>query len=115
GRLGGEEFAIVIYDAGRDKGLAIGERIRLAFEDAAADVDGRPVGGTLSMGMAIAETNLFDIPAVLAPADEALYCAKERGRNRVEVASLQLVLDRAKETEPHRRSAEAVAAAIGAA
>ena len=41
GRLGGEEFAIVIYDAGRDKGLAIAERIRLSFETAAADVDGR--------------------------------------------------------------------------
>ena len=54
-----------------------------------------PIGGTVSMGMAIAETNLFDIPALLAQADEALYCAKERGRNRVEVASLQLVLDRA--------------------
>ena len=41
GRLGGEEFAIVIYDSGRDKGLAIAERIRLAFETAAAEVDGR--------------------------------------------------------------------------
>ena len=89
----------MIYDAGRDKGLAIAERIRLSFETAAAEVDGRPIGGTVSMGMAIAETSLFDIPALLAQADEALYCAKERGRNRVEVASLQLVLDRAKEAE----------------
>ncbi len=89
----------MIYDSGRDKGLAIAERIRLAFETAAAEVDGRPIGGTVSMGMAIAETNLFDIPALLAQADEALYCAKERGRNRTEVASLQLVLDRAKEAE----------------
>ena len=89
----------MIYDSGRDKGLAIAERIRLAFETAAAEVDGRPIGGTVSMGMAIAETNLFDIPALLAQADEALYCAKERGRNRIEVASLQLVLDRAEEAE----------------
>jgi diguanylate cyclase (GGDEF)-like protein len=99
GRLGGEEFAIVIYDSGRDKGLAIAECIRLAFETAAAEVDGRRVGGTVSMGISIAETNLFDIPALLAQADEALYCAKERGRNRTEVASLQLVLDRAREAE----------------
>jgi len=99
GRLGGEEFAMVIYDAGRDKGLAIAERIRLSFETAAADVDGRAIGGTVSMGMALAETGLFDIPALLGQADEALYCAKERGRNRVEIASLQLVLDRAEEAE----------------
>ena len=94
GRLGGEEFAMVIYDAGHDKGLAIAERIRMSFETAAADVNGRAIGGTVSMGMALAETNLFDIPALLAQADEALYCAKERGRNRVEVAPLQLVLER---------------------
>jgi diguanylate cyclase (GGDEF)-like protein len=114
GRLGGEEFAIVIYDSGRDKGLAIAERIRLAFEDATVEVDGRQIGGTLSMGMAIAETNLFDIPAVLAQADEALYCAKERGRNRVEVASLQLMVERAKVADQRGRPAEALAA-VGAA
>src|SRR5258708_3819692 len=107
GRLGGEEFAMVIYDAGRDKGLAIAERIRLSFETAAADVDGRAIGGTVSMGMALAETSLFDIPALLAQADEALYCAKERGRNRVEVASLQLVVDGAGAAEQrHPMSAE---------
>ncbi len=99
GRLGGEEFAMVIYDAGHDKGLAIAERIRMSFETAAADVNGRAIGGTVSMGMALAETSLFDIPALLAQADEALYCAKERGRNRVEVASLQLVLDRTEAAE----------------
>jgi predicted signal transduction protein with EAL and GGDEF domain len=67
----------------------------MSFETAAADVNGRAIGGTVSMGMALAETNLFDIPALLAQADESLYCAKERGRNRVEVAPLQLVLERA--------------------
>ena len=86
GRLGGEEFAIVLHDSGREKALAVAERIRLAFEDAAADVDGRPIGGTVSIGMVVAEAGLIDVPALLGRADEALYCAKERGRNRVEMA-----------------------------
>ena len=100
GRLGGEEFAIVIYDCRpRQSAWPLPSAFGSTFETAAADVDGRPIGGTVSMGMVIAETNLFDISALLAQADEALYCAKERGRNRSEVASLQLVLDRAKEAE----------------
>ena len=105
GRLGGEEFAIVLYDAGREKGLAIAERIRLAFEDAAAEVDGRPVGGTVSIGMAISEPGLIDLPALLGRADEALYCAKERGRNRVEIASLK--------SAPERRTGRRAAVAAG--
>jgi len=104
GRLGGEEFVIVLCDAGRDKGLAIGERIRLSFETAAAEVGGRPVRGTVSMGMAVAENGLDDMSSLLAQADEALYCAKERGRNRIEFAGVQLMLDRAQEAERRRRA-----------
>jgi len=97
GRLGGEEFAIVLYDAGRDKALAIAERIRLSFENDAMEFDGREIGATVSMGMAICEDGTLDMSAMLAQADEALYCAKERGRNRIEAASLQMALDRAQE------------------
>jgi len=111
GRLGGEEFAILLYDAGRDKGLAIAERIRLSFEDAAAEIDGRPVGGTVSMGMVVCEDGVLDIAALLAQADEALYCAKEHGRNRIEAASLQLVLDRAETQDPRLVRAAAASAA----
>jgi diguanylate cyclase (GGDEF)-like protein len=104
GRLGGEEFAMVLYDCGRDKALTVAERIRLTFEAAAADAAGRPTGSTVSMGMVIAEANLSDIPSLLAQADQALYCAKERGRNCVEVASLQQVLERAKAAEQGGKS-----------
>jgi diguanylate cyclase (GGDEF)-like protein len=115
GRLGGEEFAMVLYDAGRDKGLAIAECIRLSFEDAAAAIDGNEVRGTVSMGMVVAEAGLLDVPALLAQADEALYCAKERGRNRIEIASLQLVLDRAKDGKQADRRVRPVARAATSA
>ena len=97
GRLGGEEFAIVLNGAGRENGLALAERIRTSFLEAAGDVDGRPVGGTVSIGMAISDGEVFDLAGLLAQADEALYCAKERGRNRVEVASLELIMQRTRE------------------
>jgi diguanylate cyclase (GGDEF)-like protein len=96
GRLGGEEFAILLYDTGREKAHATAEHIRLAFEDAAADVEGRPIGGTVSLGLVVAEPGFIDLPALLGRADEALYCAKERGRNRVEIASFHPTPERAR-------------------
>jgi diguanylate cyclase (GGDEF)-like protein len=93
GRLGGEEFAIVLYDAPQDKAAAAAERLRIAFAQATQDVEGRPVCATISIGMVHCQAPLLDVTGLLAQADQALYFAKERGRNRVEVASLGLVLD----------------------
>jgi diguanylate cyclase (GGDEF)-like protein len=94
GRLGGEEFAAVLYDTPHEHAQAVAERLRLAFAQATKDVDGHPVCATLSVGMVHCQTPLLDVPGLLAQADQALYFAKERGRNRVEVASLDLVLSR---------------------
>jgi diguanylate cyclase (GGDEF)-like protein len=101
---------VVLCDAGRENGLAIAERIRSSFAEAAGDVDGRPVGGTVSIGMAVCDNGQFDVAAMLAQADEALYCAKERGRNRVEVASLELIMQRAREAMSQTDLASRVAA-----
>jgi diguanylate cyclase (GGDEF)-like protein len=92
GRLGGEEFAAVLYNAGREKAVALAERIRWAFAEAATEVDGRLVNATVSIGVVVNLDQPFDVPDLLGQADQALYYAKERGRNRVEVASLDLVL-----------------------
>jgi diguanylate cyclase (GGDEF)-like protein len=92
GRLGGEEFAAILYDSGKENALLTAERVRTAFAAAAVEVDGRPVTATVSIGMVVSEDGPLDIPPLLAQADQALYCAKERGRNRVEIASLELVL-----------------------
>ena len=94
GRLGGEEFAVVLIDAGKDKSLVVAERIRESFARAALEVDNRPVGATVSIGLVHCEDAALDIVDLLAQADQALYFAKANGRNRVEIASLALVLDR---------------------
>lgn len=95
GRLGGEEFAVVLYDAAAEQALSAAEQLRGAFEQSTKDVDGRPVNATLSIGLVYSESPVLDVPGLLAQADQALYFAKERGRNRIEVASLNLVRDRA--------------------
>jgi diguanylate cyclase (GGDEF)-like protein len=100
GRLGGEEFAAVLYNANREKAVALAERIRSAFGEAARDVDGHLVGATVSIGVVVNQDQHLDVPELLGQADQALYYAKERGRNRVEVATLDLVLRRRDEASP---------------
>jgi diguanylate cyclase (GGDEF)-like protein len=93
GRLGGEEFAAMLYDTSRDKAVAVAERIRETFAKVAQDVDGRPVCATVSIGLVHCQEAVLAVPELLAQADQALYCAKERGRNRVEIASLEMILE----------------------
>jgi diguanylate cyclase (GGDEF)-like protein len=95
GRLGGEEFAAVLSDTSRDKAVAVAERIRESFAKVAQDVDGRPVCATVSIGLVHCQEAALDVPELLAQADQALYFAKERGRNRVEVATLDMMRERA--------------------
>jgi len=96
GRLGGEEFAALLYDSNRDKALAAAEEIRMTFTEATRDVDGKPINATVSIGVVVSHEAVSDLSALLAQADHALYRAKESGRDRVEIASIDLVLDRIK-------------------
>jgi diguanylate cyclase (GGDEF)-like protein len=94
GRLGGEEFAAILHDTNREKAVAASERMRETFSRMAQNADGRPVCATVSIGLVHCEEAVLDIPELLAQADQALYFAKENGRNRVEIASLDMILDR---------------------
>ena len=84
GRLGGEEFAAVVPG---DGGVAnnIAERIRTAFQAAGVTVDGHQLNATVSIGAAWT-INVVACERLIEAADGALYRAKEKGRNRLELA-----------------------------
>ncbi len=81
-RLGGEEFGIILNGAGKREALAIAERCRTAME--AAPWPLRQV--TVSIGVAFVDDPL-DHSTLIVRADQALYRAKDSGRNRVIVAA----------------------------
>ena len=91
GRWGGDEFVAVLYDAERDEAKAAAKRMQTTFQRLAADINGHPVNATLSVGMVFSPEGPLDLPALLVQADEALYLAKELGRNRIEIASQETV------------------------
>ena len=83
GRIGGEEFAILLPEKGEAAALALAERIRVVFADAAAEIGGHAVAATVSIGVAASRIGGHDLGGLLGRADGALYQAKEAGRNRV--------------------------------
>ena len=91
GRWGGDEFVAVLYDTERDEAKAAAKRMQTTFQRLAADINGHPVNATLSVGMVFSPEGPLDLPALLVQADEALYLAKELGRNRIEIASQETV------------------------
>jgi diguanylate cyclase (GGDEF)-like protein len=103
GRLGGEEFAACLRNVGAEYTVALADRIRRDFEQAAALVSGNAVGGTVSVGVVVSQRSPFDLHTLLGRADQALYAAKERGRNRVEFVGedklSDLTVDMARGTE----------------
>lgn len=84
GRVGGEEFAVLLPDTSADNAAAIADRLRLALAESLIDSgDGRAIQITLSAGVAPLSA---DAASSLARADAALYQAKNSGRNRIVMA-----------------------------
>ena len=87
GRIGGEEFASLMPDTALQDALRVAERLRAAFEAASHTAAGQPLTATVSIGVAMSDDARLDLSALLDAADQALYCAKALGRNRVELAT----------------------------
>ena len=82
GRLGGEEFGIVLTRVDQDTALATAERIRAAVEAGAVPWDGGWIRTSVSVGVTIIAASTT-IEEALHRADSALYRAKDGGRNRI--------------------------------
>jgi len=85
GRMGGEEFAILLPGDGISGAQELAERLRHTFETNPVQIGNLIITVTVSIGIADLRADDMTADAPLRRADEALYVAKESGRNRTAV------------------------------
>jgi diguanylate cyclase (GGDEF)-like protein len=83
GRLGGEEFVIMLPETGAADAVCVAERLRKMAENVPVLLeDGQPLYFTVSIGIAGLDERCAHLDALLQKADQSLYQAKAQGRNR---------------------------------
>ena len=87
GRLGGEEFAVVLPQTACQQAFEVGERLRQSVEACALLLppNGQSLRFTVSIGVATLGQTSVNLETLLGLSDNALYESKHRGRNRVSV------------------------------
>ncbi len=88
GRYGGEEFLVFMPGATSDRAVQVAERLRLAVEANAMTWEGEGIRVTISIGVAPSLSDAmesFDRDGLIRRVDAALYEAKRKGRNRVQL------------------------------
>lgn len=82
GRLGGEEFGVLLRRTHPTGALEVAEKLRRAVSRLSIDIGARRIAVTASFGAATAVSGAGDYDTLMASADAALYRAKAAGRNR---------------------------------
>jgi len=83
GRVGGEEFLMLLPDTGMNEATLVAEGLRTAIETMRLELDREPQALTISIGVAVREPTDLKFSTLIRRADRALYSAKRTGRNRV--------------------------------
>jgi diguanylate cyclase (GGDEF)-like protein/PAS domain S-box-containing protein len=87
GRIGGEEFAILLPETDGEKAREVAERLRVAIAHESLILEmGVPLQFTVSIGVATIADHAINLDTFLARADTALYHAKTTGRNKISLA-----------------------------
>jgi len=93
-RYGGEEFLILMPEAGPEIARERAEALRLAVQALEISHEGKPLGQvTISLGLAMLPQHGTRVAALVSAADAALYEAKNRGRNRLVIAESPLPVE----------------------
>jgi len=87
GRYGGEEFVIGLVECDQAGALQIAERIRLKIAQNQFAWEHRATAVTVSIGVVMLSPEIDQVETLVTRADQAMYHAKRRGRNRVELYS----------------------------
>jgi diguanylate cyclase (GGDEF)-like protein len=90
-RYGGDEFTVVMPQTIKAEAAMVAGRIRQAVEDRVFQLDGATAKITISIGVAGYPQDTSTRPALVKAADDALYAAKQSGRNNVKLASRLLI------------------------
>ncbi len=85
GRYGGEEFCVILIDTNAKEAMLLGERLRKKMEALVVNYNGSPISFTISLGIAELGESMEDHKHWIECADQALYKAKESGRNQARI------------------------------
>lgn len=89
GRIGGEEFAILLPKTSGEDAFEVADRLRQRLANEVVTIpDGKPLRFTVSIGGAELTRSDLDLDSLLGRADQALYQAKSAGRNKVCLAEM---------------------------
>ena len=83
GRLGGEEFGLILPEGTLESAVVAGERLRQLVAGRPVAIENRFISVTISVGASVADAAMSGFDELLKQADVALYEAKNSGRNRV--------------------------------
>jgi diguanylate cyclase (GGDEF)-like protein/PAS domain S-box-containing protein len=84
GRIGGEEFSVLLLESNLHRGVEIAERLRQQVEKSPLQLTGATVQYTVSIGVTTASACDTSLDVIMRRADAALYRAKRNGRNQVD-------------------------------
>lgn len=102
-RYGGEEFSVLLPETDWREAVAVAEKLRRRIESLEVKIEGRhePLKTAVSMGVASFPNDSDDLDGLAARSDEALYVAKNSGRNRV-VAYADIEEEEKRRAHPER-------------